>query len=66
MAKERVWFASPNGDWWGGKDTDYVFVLREADLPEEHDDEIEEDKFEILIQRYGKVSYIDTHELVGD
>ena len=64
MAKERVWFASPNGDWWGGKDTDFVFVLREDDIPKDEIENIEQDKFEKLIIKYGKVSYIDTHELV--
>jgi hypothetical protein len=31
---DRIWYASPNGDWWGGKDANYVFVLKESDLPE--------------------------------
>ncbi len=63
---ERVWFASPNGDWWGGKDADFVFVLKESDLPEGTDPEsIEGDKFEDLITQHGTVSYIDSDERVA-
>lgn len=60
MSKERVWYASPNGDWWGGKDADYVFVLRESDLPEDIDpEEIEGDKFEDIIMELGATAYIE-------
>ena len=63
---ERVWFASPNGDWWGGSDADYVIVLKESDLPAGVDPEsIEGDKFEDLITEHGTVTYIDVTEQVA-
>ena len=50
MRQERVWYASPNGDWWTGSESDYVFVLKESDLPADIDpDSIEGDKFEDII-----------------
>jgi hypothetical protein len=61
MATERVWYASPNGDWWVGSDADYVFVLKESDLPEGLEPEsIEGDKFEDIITKHGKTVYIET------
>lgn len=52
----KIWYASPNGDWWEGEDMDYVFVLREEDLPEDTDIEtVEGDKFEKVIMEHGKV-----------
>jgi hypothetical protein len=51
---DRIWYASPNGDWWGGKDANYVFVLKESDLPQGVDpEEIEGDKFEDIIMESG-------------
>ena len=59
----RVWYASPNGDWWEGKDNDYVFVLKESDLPEGVDpEEIEGDKFEDIIIEHGETVYIEPRE----
>ena len=61
MTTGRVWYASPNGDWWGGSDADYVFVLKESDLPSDIDPEsIEEDKFEDIIMKHGKTVYIES------
>jgi hypothetical protein len=61
MTTGRVWYASPNGDWWGGSDADYVFVLKESDLPKDIDlDSIEEDKFEDVIMKHGTTVYIET------
>ena len=61
MTTGRVWYASPNGDWWGGSDADYVFVLKESDLPADIDPEsIEEDKFEDIIVKHGSTVYIET------
>lgn len=60
MSNERVWYASPNGDWWGGSDADYVFVLKESDLPADFDPEsIEGDKFEDIIIELGATAYIE-------
>lgn len=60
MSQQRVWFASPNGDWWTGSDMDYVFVLKESDLPADIDPEsIEGDKFEDIITECGTTVYID-------
>jgi hypothetical protein len=60
---DRVWYASPNGDWWGGKDMDYVMVLKESDLPEGIEpDEIEGDKFEDIIIEHGTTAYIEVQE----
>jgi hypothetical protein len=57
---DRIWYASPNGDWWGGSDMDYVMVLKESDLPEGIDlEEIEGDKFEDIIVEHGTVAYIE-------
>lgn len=54
IMSDRIWYASPNGDWWGGKDANYVFVLKESDLPEGVDpEEIEGDKFEDIIMESG-------------
>lgn len=55
--KDRVWVASPNGDWWAA-DSDagsHVYILREADLPADldSDEELEGDKFENLIMELG-------------
>lgn len=51
----KIWYASPNGDWWEGQEADYVYVLREEDLPEDTDIEaIEGDKFEKVIMEHGK------------
>jgi hypothetical protein len=61
MATERVWYASPNGDWWVGSDADYVFVLKESDLPEGIElESIEGDKFEDIITKHGTTVYIET------
>lgn len=61
MSTGRVWYASPNGDWWGGSDADYVFVLKESDLPADIDPEsIEEDKFEDIIMKHGATVYIES------
>jgi hypothetical protein len=56
-SKDRVWIASPNGDWWSA-DSDtgsHVYILREADLPVDldSDEELEGDKFEDLIMELG-------------
>lgn len=60
MTTGRVWYASPNGDWWGGNEADFVMVLKESDLPADIDPEsIEGDKFEDLITEFGKVAYIE-------
>ena len=59
----KVWYASPNGDWWTGEDADYVFVLKESDLPAGIDPEsIEGDKFEDIIIEHGETVYIETRE----
>ena len=55
-ATDRVWVASPNGDWWSaGSDTgSHVYILRESDLPSDLDgEEVEGDKFEDLIMELG-------------
>ena len=42
-------------------DADYVFVLKESDLPADIDPEsIEEDKFEDIITKHGSTVYIET------
>ena len=57
---ERVWYASPNGDWWGGSDMDYVMVLKESDLPEGFEpDDIEGDNFADIIAENGTAAYIE-------
>lgn len=62
MSGNRIWYASPNGDWWGGADADYVFVLKESDIPAGMFDEesIEGDKFEDIIMKHGETVYIET------
>jgi len=62
MSGNRIWYASPNGDWWGGSDADYVFVLKESDIPEGMFDaeSIEGDKFEDIIMKHGETVYIET------
>jgi hypothetical protein len=55
-ATDRVWVASPNGDWWSaGSDTgSHVYILKESDLPADLDsEELEGDKFEDLIMELG-------------
>jgi hypothetical protein len=61
MRQERVWYASPNGDWWTGSESDFVFVLKESDLPADIDpDSIEGDKFEDIITEHGTTVYIES------
>jgi hypothetical protein len=52
---DRIWYASPNGDWWAGDWHDekpFVYVLHERDIPEDIEG-VEEDKFEDLIMELG-------------
>lgn len=55
---DRVWIASPNGDWWAANSDggSHVYVLKESDLPAGFDPEevdIEGDKWENTIMELG-------------
>jgi hypothetical protein len=60
---KRVWYASPNGDWWGGSPASgYIYRITEDQIPEGYEEYIEEDKFEDVILEYG--TKLETYDLL--